>query len=408
MSIKKSINQNRIRLTIVIVSFLTLGVIRLFLAHASSVSVSVESESGLLTGSANSANGSLASGGKYIQFKRVTGGVNKARPFAPNSPWNTLTPPGTQWYDYSGLHHAPGSTTSPSTGFVNFLYSTTWSSPTDPIWTFELSSYNAAEWRRTMPTQTIRMRAPRNLTPSDPGSDQIITIADPVSGDYIEMFRYKVDTTNPSNLRVYPDPAFVHDGNPPLYHTGNMITGTGVGDASTNKGAGARASNFSWAGGQITKADIDAGKIDHALEVTLPGEMVKGGPGSFSCPNGPGPSVAPATAGNGCWPTGKMPLGTKIGIPAGVPRPAGLNSNSIGKMVFDALQKYGAYVGDVGGQPQIMFAADWGSFGYPASLTSLDTTVFDPLIGCWGPHPEGCTAAFPLIQPLLRVANYQP
>lgn len=396
------------RAVLVVCLFASLGLLAMFLADAASPAFVIEPESGTRLAGATPIPDPSASGGAYIRFASpTTSGVNKARPFAANSPWNTLTPSTTRWYDYPALHVSPG-TTSPSTGFVNFLYSTTWSSSSDPMWTFQLTGYSAPEWHRVMPTQTVRMRAPISMATSDPGNDQLITIADPVSGDYIEMFRYKVDKTDPNNLRVYADPAFANDGNKPLYHTGNMITGTGVGVAATNKGAGARASNFTWAAGQITQADISAGKIDHALEVTLPGEMVLGGPGVFTCPNGPGPSILPATAGNGCWPTGRMPLGTKIGIPASTPKPAAIASNPIGNMVFDALQRYGAYVGDVGGQPQIMFAADWGSFGYPSTLTSLDTTVFDPLIGCWGSHPEGCTPAFPIMQPLLRVADYQP
>ena len=93
----------------------------------------------------------------------------------------------------------------------------------------------------------------------------------------------------------------------------------------------------------------------HAIALALPSSMVKGG----SAPVGP--YLVPATAGNGDWPTGPILMGSKIGIPVGAARPAGLSS--LGNMVFDAFQSYGAYVGDVCGAEAPIMPADGPSMG---------------------------------------------
>jgi hypothetical protein len=226
------------------------------------------------------------------------------------------------------------------------------------------------------------MHAPRTLTPR-PSDDLIVIVADPATGEYVEVW---LATVNASTLTVTGE----------VWATGNMITGLGVGDLATNLNAGVRASNFTWAAGLITQADLDAGKIDHALAVALPGDMTKGG----SAPVGP--YRAPATAGNGDWPTGPIVMGSKIGIPAGTARPAGLSS--IGVMVFDALQKYGAYVGDVLGGEVPSFYADGPSMGLAYNV-SIDYTPFDPLVAYWNYNGS---ADMEKIGPLLRVADYQP
>jgi len=141
---------------------------------------------------------------------------------------------------------------------------------------------------------------------------------------------------------------------------------------------GVRASNFSWAAGQITGADIAAGTIDHALEVSLT---------SFQLASGrwTAPATAPERQGYGT-----IQMGAKIGIPAGIAKPAGLSS--IGSMVFDALQRYGAYAGDYAGGP-------WPTF-YTDPLTVTDREV-EPLFAFWD---HNGSADMEKIDPLLRIA----
>jgi hypothetical protein len=335
---------------------------------------------GSLPGGAGGSSG--GTGGTTIP---PSGGVDKARPFADTSPWNTRTPDGTKWFDTPVLHTCQGSACEADGvrhWWVGTEFGITWSSPLDPTWTFQLPAYTATAWHRTRPATTLQVRAPGTLWPH-PDDDRIVLVADPVTGDYVELWSATVDTGK-------------HTVTGEVWATGNMITGLGVGTLDTDLNGGVRASNFSWGAGTITQADLSAAKIDHAIALAMPSSMVKGG----SAPVGP--YRAPATAGNGDWPTGPIVMGSKIGVPAGVAKPAGLSS--IGILVFDALQSYGAYLGDVCGAEAPVMSADGPSMGI-ATGAGIDSTPFEPLIAFWS---HGGSADMEQIGPLLRVADYQP
>jgi hypothetical protein len=313
------------------------------------------------------------------------GGVDKAHPFSSTSVWNTPTPAGTQWFDTNVLHQCNVSGCADD-GLRHWWLGTdfgiVWSQPSDPLWTFDLPAYSGDEWHRTRATTTLQMRAPSTLTPWPPDS-AVLVVADQATGDYIEIWQVSVDA-----------PSMTVTGQ--VWATGNMITGMGAGDAAMNLNGGVHASNFSYAAGTITQADLDSGKIDHALLIGLPYDMLAGG-------NPPtGPYRAPATCGSGTAPTGPIVMGSKIGVPPGTPMPAGLSSTGI--LVFDALQTYGAFVGDGVGDTAIVLGADGPSMGL-ARGTSIESTLFDPLIAYWN---HGGSSDMEKIGPLLRVADYQP
>src|SRR5437879_4643952 len=76
-------------------------------------------------------------------------GVNKARPFSATSPWNTLTPANTAWFDTPVLHS--GAPLSNGDTFRHWWVTTDamhiwWSSPTDPLWTFQMPAFIAPAW----------------------------------------------------------------------------------------------------------------------------------------------------------------------------------------------------------------------------------------------------------------------
>jgi hypothetical protein len=216
----------------------------------------------------------------------------------------------------------------------------------------------------------------------------MLIVADPVSGNYVEVWQASVDSTTHTVTPLYSWG--------PGWATGNAITGPGAGTLTNNDGV--RATNFSVMGGMITASDLAAGRIDHALQVALPADMATGGT--------PNPGVdyrAPATSSDWTTTGGPIMYGSRIGIPAGVARPAGLSP--IGNMVFDALQKYGAFVGDACGGSWPMFVADKGSLPN-ATLDPSDTAnPFHPLIAYWA---YSGSSDMEKIGPLLRVANYQP
>ena len=65
--------------------------------------------------------------------------------------------------------------------------------------------------------------------------------------------------------------------------------------------------------------------------------------------------MAPAIDGGGGG--GSIPVGARIGIPAGTPMPGGLSS--IGMRMWNTLLRYGAYVVDQhGGSAPVIFYAD--------------------------------------------------
>jgi hypothetical protein len=310
-------------------------------------------------------------------------GVNLARPFAADSPWNTPTPANTEWYDVDVLHHCYEDCMD-SDGlrhwWVGTEFGITWSLSSDPLWTFDLPAYTADSWHRTRAAKTLQMHAPSTLAPW-PEDDGMILVADATTGDFVELWQASVDAANKTVTGQ-------------VWATDNIVTGLGVGDATTNLNGGTRASNFSWAAGNITQADLTAGKINHALEITLPLDMLAGSN------DGPGPYCAPATSGNGNTGHGPIVMGSKIGIPADESMPAGLSD--IGRMVFDALQTYGGYVGDGCGGDKPVIGADGPSMGLSHNA-SIDDTPFEPLIAFWN---HGGSADMETIGELLRIADY--
>jgi hypothetical protein len=317
-------------------------------------------------------------------------GVNKARPFSATSPWNTPTPAGTQWFDTPALHQiAECSPPAPSPCFRHWWVSglkVWWAKPTDPLWTFQMPDYIAPAWNRNRPAETFQFRAPDGLAAME-NEDKAFVVVNEVTGDYVEVWQANVD---PVNRIVTGTP------DKPGWARGNAITGPGAGTLG-GKNDGVRATNFSLLGGLITSADLAAGKIDHALVVALTSDTLMGG-GLTGCtygqPCGEKAWIAPATAWDAGWWGGPIKNGSRIGVPAGVPKPSGLSP--LGSMVFDALQKYGAFVGDFAGGPWPMFSADYGT---------LTEQQMKPLFAYW---EYNGSSDMEKIAPLLRVADYQP
>jgi hypothetical protein len=232
-----------------------------------------------------------------------------------------------------------------------------------------MPAFIAPAWHRNRPAQTFTVRAPAALAAST-DSDHILVVADPTTGDYTEVWQAVVNTTT-HTVTSNPGPGWA---------TGNMITGPCAGTLTNNDGV--RAANFCWSAGAITGADLTAGTIDHALAVALPYDMLK-----------PGAWRAPATA----WENaggGPIQMGSRIGIPANTPPPAGLSP--IGTMIFNAAQKYGIFVGDFTGGQWPVFYADQGTVT-PAQV--------EPIYAFWN---HNGSADMEKIGPLLRIADYQP
>ena len=126
------------------------------------------------------------------------------------------------------------------------------------------------------------------------------------------------------------------------------MTGSGWGRASPFLGAGIRASGSSSLGGLIVGDDLAGDDYRHALAVSVLRSALSAA------------VVAPAIAGEGG--SGSIPMGGRIGIPAGTPMPGGLSS--MGVRMWNTLTRYGVYVVDVhGGSAPVIFYADPRSVG---------------------------------------------
>ncbi len=447
--------KKNIIISLFVLAFSITGMLFLFHSHASSPNVSLEAENGIINGSAASVTDSSVSGGKFIQFggAGVSSGVNKARPFATNSPWNTAFTGNEVWTDSLLFRYGGDTSTlasavtditsnnisvSSTAGFPPYYWQSRfqypiqidneemlvtggqgttaltvargynnsiktthnsgstinivrhwaanqvacpvwWSSPNDPIWTFNMPNYIYAPFHRNRPAQTFKIKAPTNLA-SGTDSDKIMIVIDPTNGEYIETWETVV---NP-NTHTVTATAWAVD---------NAITGSGVGDNNNN--AGVRASNYSWLGGLITGWDVSSGKIDHAIALSL-GWILSNT--SY---------ISPATAPDNGGHSGPIAMGTRYGIPQSAPKPAGFSP--VGSMVYDALKKYGAFVGDFAGSQYAIYYTDSNTL--PETATN-NTGSINPLGAFYGgaypntdaPGWDG-QADMDKIVPLLRVVK---
>lgn len=296
-----------------------------------------------------------------------------SRPFSSSSPWNTPIPAGTQWFD-SAVLHAPvavGDTT--RHWYVNELSARVWhATAADPLVTFDMPVFVDPTFNRNRPALSFMFRCPVAAVPGT-DEDHVLMVVDDTTGEYVEVWQA---VRQPGGVVTAPGGGWAR---------GNVRTGTGMGTTGLNSNnGGVRAANFSWIGGLLTGADIAANRIDHALVLAL-------GWGLLSNTEWRAPATAPDNGGH----DGPLAMGTRLGIPAGTPRPA--NLSPLGGAVFDALVTFGAFVGDFAGTPYPMFYADAGT------VAEGDPRV-RRLFTWW----DGWTADMDLIGPLVRVADYQP
>ncbi len=355
------------------------GSILLFSHAATPVTNAIEPENGSIVAGAFAAADNTASGGNYVTFPISNGSVlppaatGNAKPFSATSPFNMPTPTGTVWFDQPLLHsiNPPQNNDSRRHWYVLGPFGVYYAKSTDPMWTFNLPDYIAPDWNRNRPAHVFQVHAPDNIA-SGVDTDKVLIVVDGTT--YYEVWDSVVNTATRT----------VTNGSLAGWATGDIVMGPGAGTLANNDGT--RAANFSWDAGLITGHDIASGKIDHALALALPADMLEG----LIYKN----YIAPATGFDNGGGRGPFKMGTKIGVPAGVAQPAGLSP--IGAELFVALQTYGAYVGDfVGGA--------WPAF-YRDNATISDAQV-GPLYQYWD---HNGSADMDKIGLLLRVANYQP
>jgi hypothetical protein len=272
-----------------------------------------------------------------------------SRPFSATSPWNTPLAADTTWRDEPALRadHWWVNRESYSIPVVR-------AAATDP----SVAVSVPASWG--WPAGVVSLHVPVGVSGAD-GSDGALTVvSDGTAYDFWQFQR--VDATHASAA---------------AYAEADVVGGTGFGTVDPFRGAGIRAAGSSGLGGLLTASDVDAAAIPHALAVSVLGTLLQPG------------YVAPAISGDGSSPTGVLPTGTRLGIPAGTPMPTGLSP--LGQSIFRALVTYGAFVVDQhsGTAPVILYADPLG----------VPSAPIDPLRVYW----NGAPSDLDLIMAFVRV-----
>jgi hypothetical protein len=145
---------------------------------------------------------------------------------------------------------------------------------------------------------------------------------------------------------------------------GGKLTNTASSSGVFPGTSGLSATGISYLGTAITMADIQSGSIDHAIAMIV-----------VSC-NG---YVAPAVRTDCGSSAGQLPEGSRLRFPTGMAMPSGLTT--FGKMVFTALQTYGAVVTDQGGAVMLQGETgnDWAYEGHSGT---------DPITASWNGQAE--------------------
>ena len=232
------------------------------------------------------------------------------KPFAPTSPWNTPIPAGARFTRTATFAGDSGFMTSEKNSVPLYV-----ASPTDPILTFTVAKGSG--------NVVFQVRGPAALTPAN-DADLEVTIVDLATKHVWDFMG--VARTGATSFRAT------------AYGDGDL-NGTGFGyfpaGGGTRVRAGVRASGASWLGGLVTGENLRQGAIDHALAIAVGNDDLKA---AFV------PPAVEFDANGASTYQGTLPMGTRLGIPPGTPRPAGMSA--LGNMIFDALVTYGGYVID--------------------------------------------------------------
>jgi hypothetical protein len=242
-----------------------------------------------------------------------------ATPFAASSPWNTPIGSTVAWRDEPALRADHW-----WLNYESYSIPVVEGAASDPL--VAVSVPESWGW----PGGTLHVHVPAAVTGADGTDGALVVVSDGIAYNFWQFTR--VDATHAGAV---------------AYGEANIASGTGFGTASPFLGAGIRAAGSSGLAGLITGADTASGTVlHHALAVSLLGAELRDG------------FVAPAIAqdGGGGY-TGTIPMGARLGVPAGTAMPAGLSA--FGQSIWNTLVTYGAFVVDRhGGTAPVQLYAD--------------------------------------------------
>ncbi len=240
------------------------------------------------------------------------------RPFADSSPWNRELAS----YAFSSGQMQPAVFDPPAHIHIN---SNTWSIP---FYLAENSDPPRSIYLRKL-NDSISVPFPKGSVPA-PGTDAHLSIMTPDQATIYEFFRF--DLPNRANTFKAID-----------------ARGSGVAEKS-GQNIGSRAYGGSSVGGLIRRWELESGSIDHALAIALSTNYLKPG------------FVPPATSEDthsAQWYSGSIPMGSLFTLASEIDE-KDLPEGRLARLIVKALQEYGAYVVDSGGDDAILFYAEPG------------------------------------------------
>ena len=302
--------------------------------------------------------------------------------FRADSPWNVDIKPGATWHGASHPVTAEIRKTSISGGGTvyavnaqNYAINVFYASPGGPTQTIRVRDIYGPGG---VPRYDFHVTVPwPSGTHPAQGTDGHLSIHDPdgvtchefwylrlVGGTY-EAATYSRTRKDGTGWRLFPD------------QESGMIAPHSRNPAEATAGSGAcRAVSVGLLGGLITKEDVDAGVINHALALALPRAMIKRGP-----------RVPPADAISSNYDGDSSSVGP-IAYSMRFALPPSVNIGSLGmsdewEMVADAFQRKGGYPVDVGGNGgrEVMIYTQYpGAFAFGTALRSRQSTDFPKIV----------------------------
>lgn len=341
-----------------------------------------------------------------------SGGVNKAVPFAAESPMNVPIPGGpldpsnpdpTVWYDLAALHVSTSSDnlsagycrgggfardmTTPNEANNNQRFY--WGQPDDPIWTITLGNYIADGYNRHRTATTITMRGPATMWGASSADHYFCLISEfgddqgNEAGDFVEVIDAAIVNSTAKTVASSDINAWARGNITTDWGCGSTVSGDPNGMGALNKGTndGIRATNMVHILGAVTGWDwtyaMANGRIDHGFALVLGQGLLYGhggAPARATITAGvisAGNYIDPATCFDTAGHAGAIRCGSVIGIPASFTMPAsigvavgasssvdGLAGYTPGKWFFEAMQNYRSIVGDFAVDTPILFAND--------------------------------------------------
>lgn len=242
----------------------------------------------------------------------------------------------------------PGNVTAGAPASGDYTHPHVWSRPTDPLYTIHCTKYACDD------LEGRQVRIPVGARPAG-GGDGHLAVIDQTDGTTVDLYEASVPSGNGGTLNV---------GSGGVSDTDDG-TGLSVDVDGDGRLGEATAARFGLLAGIIRAQELAAGRINHALFITVP------------CGATSPAFVAPALKGGSFCAdnTDRVPMGARLWLDMTQAEIDALAIPAWKKTILRALREYGAYMGDTGGPPSfgLMLESDatYTAFGTPSAMVTF-------------------------------------